>query len=278
MRVPLDSGHAGHPVALTIAGADPSGGAGLQADLKTFQQLGVYGASAVTLITVQNTRGVSRVQLLPEDLVLQQIDAVLSDIPPHTIKTGALGGEDLIRSIAARLAGGTVPLVVDPVLVSKHGAPLADPPAVVALRENLLPLAFLVTPNRHELERLAEMPVGDLVEMRRAIERLHEAGAKRLLVKAGRAGDRMLHWLAEAGKETVVLETPWVQGGNQHGSGCTLAATIASFLALGHSDLAVICRQAIDRVWQAVASPRHFGQGISPVDHMAIEIGDPSGS
>lgn len=277
MSIPLDRRHAGHPVALTIAGSDPSGGAGLQADLKTFQQLGVYGASAMTLITVQNTLGVSRIELLAEDLVLQQIDAVLSDIPPHAIKTGALGGEPLIRSIAKRLAGSTVPLIVDPVLVSKHGAPLADAPAVAALREDLLPRAFLVTPNRYELERLAEMPVGDLAGMIRAMERLHEAGAKRLLVKAGRAGDRMVHWLAEAGKETVVLETPWVRGGNQHGSGCTLAATIASFLALGHPDLPTICRQAIDRVWHAVASSRHFGKGISPVDHLALATGEPSG-
>jgi|694.fasta_scaffold03606_19 hydroxymethylpyrimidine/phosphomethylpyrimidine kinase len=268
---------ANHPVALTIAGSDPSGGAGLQADLKTFQQLGVYGASAVTLITVQNTRGVSRIQLLAEDLVLQQIDAVLSDIPPHAIKTGALGGEMLIRSIAKRLAGSTVPLIVDPVLVSKHGAPLADASAVKALREELLPLAFLVTPNRYELERLAELHVGDLARMRRAMERLHEAGAKRLLVKVGRAGGRMVHWLAEAGKETVVLETPWVQEGNQHGSGCTLAATIASLLALGHPDLVEICHQAIDRVWHAVASSRRFGQGISPVDHLALANGEPSG-
>jgi hydroxymethylpyrimidine/phosphomethylpyrimidine kinase len=113
--------------------------------------------------------------------------------------------------------------------------------------------------------------------MRRAIERLHEAGARRVLVKAGRTADRMVHWLSEAGKERVVLEASWVQGGNQHGSGCTLAATIASLLALGHSDLATICRQAIDRVWHAVASSRHFGQGISPVDHLALATGERPG-
>jgi hydroxymethylpyrimidine/phosphomethylpyrimidine kinase len=277
MSNPLDHRNAEHPVVLTIAGSDPSGGAGLQADLKTFQQLGVYGASAVTLITVQNTRGVSRVQLLPEDLVVQQIEAVLSDIPPRAIKTGALGSAELIRSIAGRLAGGTVPLIVDPVLVSKHGAPLADAAAVSALREYLLPLAFLVTPNRHELERLAELPLDGPAGMRRAIERLHDAGAKRLLVKAGRTGDRMVHWLAEDGKETLVIEMPFFPSGNLHGSGCTLAAAIASLFALGNDDLAEICRQAIDRVWHAVASPRRFGEGISPVDHRALATGELSG-
>jgi hypothetical protein len=140
--------------AMTIAGSDPSGGAGLQADLKTFQQLGVYGSSAVTLITVQNTTGVQGIELLDPELVLRQIEAIVSDIPPAAAKTGALGSEAVIRSVAELAQGFDFPLVVDPVMVSKHGAPLLPSSAMQALREALLPQAFLITPNLHEAAAL----------------------------------------------------------------------------------------------------------------------------
>src|SRR5688500_14853774 len=138
------------PIALTIAGSDPSGGAGIQADLKTFHQFGIYGTSVITLLTVQNTQRVSRVEVTTPELVIEQLDAVLEDMTPNAGKTGALGSSEVIRSIARRASRFAFPLVVDPVMISKHGAPLLDLKARAALIEHLLPLAYLVTPNWHE--------------------------------------------------------------------------------------------------------------------------------
>src|SRR5512135_2741012 len=145
-------------VALTIAGSDPSGGAGIQADLKTFHQLGVYGMSVLTLVTAQNTQRVSAVQPLDPDLVASQLEAVLEDIPPAAAKTGALGTAGIIKEIADRAVDFGFPLVVDPVMISKHGAPLIAADARSALLDSLFPRAFLVTPNIQEAEALAEMP------------------------------------------------------------------------------------------------------------------------
>src|SRR5258708_5109667 len=138
------------PVALTIAGSDPSGGAGLQADLKTFHRFGVYGEAVATLITVQNSRGVTRVDTLAPDLVIAQVEAVLSDIPPHAAKTGALGSPAIVEAVARMAAAFAFPLVVDPVTVSKHGARLLDAKSVHALADLLIPVSFLVTPNLDE--------------------------------------------------------------------------------------------------------------------------------
>src|SRR3990172_8330536 len=143
------------PIALTIAGSDPSGGAGIQADLKTFHQFGVYGMSVLTLLTVQNTCRVSAVEMLPAQFVLDQLDAVLEDLPPHAAKTGALGSREVIEAIADRAAHFAFPLVVDPVMISKHGAPLLQEDARAVLPPRLLPHAFLVTPNVHEAMALA---------------------------------------------------------------------------------------------------------------------------
>src|SRR5512133_798077 len=138
------------PVALTIAGSDPSGGAGIQADLKTFHRFGVYGEAVITLLTVQNTVRVEHVECMPAGLVLRQLRAVLEDIPPHAAKTGALGTAEVVRAIAQAAAEFPFPLVVDPVMISKHGLPLAEPDAVHAIRDELLPRAFLIAPNLPE--------------------------------------------------------------------------------------------------------------------------------
>ena len=150
------------PIALTIAGSDPSGGAGIQADLKTFHQLGVYGAAAITLITIQNTTRVSFVKTLEPELVAGQIDAVFEDLPPRATKTGALGTSAIIEAVAGRLSTFDRVLVVDPVMISKHGAPLIDADARSALRDGLIPHAALVTPNLHEAAELAGFPVSIL--------------------------------------------------------------------------------------------------------------------
>ncbi len=144
--------------ALTIAGSDPSGGAGLQADLKVFQQLGVYGMSVVTLLTVQNTQAVSRVEVMSTDLILQQLDAVMQDIPPKAIKIGALGNANVVQAVGERLAKLETPIVVDPVLVSKHGHPLASDDVVDAYRKFLFPIATVITPNRLEAARFPASP------------------------------------------------------------------------------------------------------------------------
>src|ERR1035441_6462848 len=143
------------PVALTIAGSDPSGGAGIQADLKTFHQFGVYGEAVVTLLTVQNSVRVSRVEVMPISLVLEQIEAVLEDIPPAAAKTGALGSAEMVRAVARAAAGFRFPLVVGPVMISKHGHPLLSGAAARIVRERLMPLAALVTPNVPEAEALS---------------------------------------------------------------------------------------------------------------------------
>ena len=162
---------------MTIAGSDPSGGAGLQADLKAFQQAGCYGMSVVTLITAQNTLGVQALELLPTHLIESQLNSVVDDIPPRVVKTGALGSAEIIRVVASKLRALRLPLVVDPVLVSKHGVSLAEDSAVAAYREHLLPLATLVTPNRFEVEKLVGRPAGLATRHRERCSRTAEHGA-----------------------------------------------------------------------------------------------------
>src|SRR5437867_367575 len=173
------------PIALTIAGSDSGGGAGIQADLKTFHQLGVYGASALTLITVQNTTRVSRVELLNPELVSEQIRAVLEDLPPGAAKTGALGSSEIIKTVSDTLTGATFPVVVDPVMISKHGARLLDDRGLGAFRDLLLPKAALVTPNLHEAAELTGLPVDTPAQMREAAIRIAGFGPRGTLIKGG---------------------------------------------------------------------------------------------
>ena len=174
------------PIALTIAGSDPSGGAGIQADLKTFHQLGVYGTAAITLITVQNTTRVSRVETLDPALVAEQITAVLEDLPPQAAKTGAMGTAAIIEAVGQRgmTLRRNVPLVVDPVMISKHGAPLMDADARTALRDLLIPNAALVTPNLPEAAELAECRVRTSDQMKEAAMRIAQLGARAVLSRA----------------------------------------------------------------------------------------------
>ena len=162
-------------VALTIAGSDPSGGAGIQADLKTFHQRGVYGESVITLVTVQNTQKVSAVEILSANIVAAQLEAVLEDIPPAAAKTGALGNLEIVRLMAEKAQDFKFPLVVDPVMISKHGQPLMTEQARTAFADLLLPKAFLVTPNLHEAGELARMAVCDLATMKEAAARIAAA-------------------------------------------------------------------------------------------------------
>ncbi|MFL5042463.1 MAG: bifunctional hydroxymethylpyrimidine kinase/phosphomethylpyrimidine kinase, partial [Xanthobacteraceae bacterium] len=210
------------PIAVTIAGSDSSGGAGIQADLKTFHQFGVYGEAVVTLVTVQNTTRVSRVEMLSEELVLEQIAAVVEDIPPAAAKTGALGTPAMVRAVARAAAAFRFPLVVDPVMVSKHGAPLGG-----GAWEVLLPHAALVTPNLPEAEALT-----GTTDMRRAAEQLVAMGARAALIKGGhRSGDALD--LLYDGRDFVEFPAPRIDTRHTHGTGCTYSAAIAAGLALG---------------------------------------------
>lgn len=257
------------PVALTIAGSDPSGGAGIQADLKTFHQFHVYGQAVITLVTVQNSVGLSRVECLAPDLVLEQITAVLQDIQPLAAKTGALGNRALIQAVAGAAAEFRFPLVVDPVMLSKQGSRLLEESAVQALRAELLPRAYLLTPNLAEASALSEMPVNDLEGMRRAGRELCRMGAAAVLVKGGHL----------AGAATDVLVTnanvrefvaPRIQTRHTHGTGCTYSAAITAELARG-ADLESAIVRAKDFVTEAIRSNPGLGKGAGPLNHHAGE-------
>jgi len=254
-------------VALTIAGSDPSGGAGIQADLKTFHRFGVYGEAAITLITVQNTTRVSRVEIMPPSLVTEQIEAVLEDIPPAASKTGALGSEEVVAAVARLAAGFRFPLVVDPVMISKHGAALLPDAAARALRERLLPLAALITPNLPEAEALTGMPVRDVEEMRRAARRLCEMGARAALIKGGHLEGCATDVLFD-GAEWSEFPAPRVETRHTHGAGCTYSAAITAGLARGRGLRdAVAHAKAFMRA--AIASNPGLGRGSGPLNHFA---------
>ncbi|HSB16937.1 MAG TPA: bifunctional hydroxymethylpyrimidine kinase/phosphomethylpyrimidine kinase [Bryobacteraceae bacterium] len=259
------------PVALTIAGSDPSGGAGIQADLKTFHQFGVYGEAAITLLTVQNTMRVDRVECMPAELVLQQIRAVVEDIRPGAAKTGALGNREIVEAVAGAAAGFDFPLVVDPVMISKHGAPLIAKEAWWALRKLLLPKAFLLTPNLHEAAALAGIEVADITGMRGAAERLCGLGVKAVLVKGGH--------LSGSATDVLLFEGKWYEfPGEQiptrhtHGTGCTYSAAIAATLARG-SGLVEAVQLAKQFITEAIRTNPGLGSGSGPVNHHALSTG-----
>jgi len=255
------------PVALTIAGSDPSGGAGIQADLKTFHRLGAYGMSVVTLLTVQNTTGVKAVETMAPGLVLAQLDAVLDDIGPGAAKTGALGGAAIIEALASRAGGFGFPLVVDPVMISKHGAPLLPPDAAAVLKRELLPHAFLVTPNLREAEVLASMAVESVQAMEEAARRIAESGARAVLVKGGHlAGSAVDVLLWQGG--ILRYESARVDSAHTHGTGCTLSAAVTAMLARGAPlpDAVGVAKRFTTR---AIASSPGLGRGCGPVNHHA---------
>lgn len=254
------------PVALTIAGSDPSGGAGIQADLKTFQRFGVFGEAVVTLITVQNTQAVSRVETLAPDLVAEQLRAVLCDIAPAAAKTGALGTAEVIEAVAELAVSFSFPLVVDPVMISKHGARLISADAEQTLKQKLLPQAFLLTPNIPEAEALAGMVIHSKEDMGRAAERLLDLGSKAVLIKGGHlAGEPIdvLRWNGPARSFTGIR----VAGPHTHGTGCTLSAAITAGLAHGKS-LPDAISEAKRFVQRAIEHAPGLGHGAGPLNHM----------
>ena len=257
-------------IAVTIAGSDSSGGAGIQADLKTFSALGVYGASVIAALTAQNTKGVSAVLDVPPAFVTAQMDAVFSDLTVGAVKIGMLGNAAVVAAVAAGLAHHShIPVVLDPVMVATSGERLLTPDAVEALREKLVPLALVVTPNLPEAAALVDAPQAATEdEMVRQAERLLASGAKAVLMKGGHGKGAQSADLLVTATATVRFAAARIATGNTHGTGCTLAAAIAAGLAKGE-DLPAAVRAAKEYVTAAIAAADHLsvGHGRGPVHH-----------
>ena len=266
------------PIALTIAGSDPSGGAGLQADLKTFHQFGIYGTSVVTLVTVQNTCRSGEVEYLRADLVLAQLDAVLEDLPPQAAKTGALGTSEVIEAVALRAAQFRFPLVVDPVMIGKQGSPLLTDDARTTLKSKLLPHVFLLTPNVDEALAIAGMTVANPAvqsdslrdSLKDAAKAIAALGVRNVLIKGGHVGP-------SGGDATDILYTDGcfetfsskrIDTRHTHGTGCTFSAAITANLALGKPlvEAVSIAKRFITR---AIETSPGLGHGQGPVNHQA---------
>lgn len=255
------------PRVLTIAGSDSAGGAGIQADLKTMLALGVHGMSVVTAVTAQNSRGVQGYWELPASAVRQQFRSVVDDIGVDAIKTGMLASVELVETVAELLdtMADRVPVVVDPVGVSKHGDTLLAPEAVATLRSRLLPLATLVTPNLYEAEQLTGIEVTDESAMRTAAEAMVRKGARWVLIKGGHLPGEAADLLVN-GRDEHWFRSPRQDNRHTHGTGCTLASAIASLLALGHEPAEAVAA-AKDYVTGAIRAGFPLGSGIGPVDH-----------
>lgn len=255
-------------VALSIAGSDPSGGAGLQADLKTFHRFGVYGEAVVTLVTVQNTQGIRRVEVLAPELVTEQIHAVIQDIPPKAAKTGALGNLAVTKAIAEAAATFGFPLVVDPVMAGSGGGIFLDEQALHAFTAKLLPRAFLLTPNLDEASALTGLAVRDLASMIEAAEKIRDMGAANVLVKGGHLeGDAIDVLVASTGTH-VQFHAPRIETRHTHGTGCAYSAAITAGLAKGQ-DLIDAIRTAKAFITAAIRTNPGLGAGSGPLNHFA---------
>lgn len=253
--------------ALTIAGSDSGGGAGIQADLKTFAAHGVYGISAITALTAQNTLGVAGVHVVPVEFVTLQIETVVSDIGCDAVKTGMLASSTIVEAVAAAVEALDLPnLVVDPVMVAKSGDRLLDDDAVHAVRATLLRLARVVTPNIGEAEVLAGMPISTLDDMREAARRILRLGPQAVIVKGGHlAGADAVDLLVSASGE-VALSAPRLNVAHTHGTGCTFAAALAARLALGDA-VDTAARSAKTYVTGAMRHGIAVGGGHQPLGH-----------
>lgn len=251
---------------MTIAGSDSGGGAGIQADLKTFAALGVYGTSVLTAVTAQNTLKVEDVLELPTSLVSSQIDAVISDIGADAVKTGMLSNSDIIRMVAEKIqAYGIMKLVVDPVMVAKGGDRLLQEEAVDALRALLIPLALVITPNVPEAEVLLGMKIETLDDTRNAARELVEMGAKAAVVKGGHLEGPPTDILYD-GENFRAFTSPRIETTSTHGTGCTFASAIAAGLAKGQSVRESVA-QAKKYVTSAIRHAFPMGHGHGPLNH-----------
>lgn len=257
-------------IALTIAGSDSGGGAGIQADLKTFQRFGVFGTSAITAITAQNTKGVSRWEAVSPDLVRAQIDSLVDDLPPAAFKSGMLANAAVASAVAGAIREHSLHnYVLDPVMVATSGDALFESDTIDVIRRELIPQALLVTPNLHEAAILVGDEIIDEEAMARAGEKIvNDMGAQAALIKGGHlnSGDRVVDILYDG--NVRAFRAPRLDTTNTHGTGCTLSAAIAAQLANGESLHAAV-RRAIDYVHNAIATAPGLGSGHGPLNHLA---------
>ena len=252
---------------LTIAGSDSSGGAGIQADLKSMAANGVFGMSVLTSITAQNTRGVSAVFHLPLSILEAQIDALFSDIPITVIKTGMLATSEIITTVSRKLVQQQIEhLVVDPVMVAKGGYPLLEQDAMAALKTNLLPQASLLTPNIAEAEMLSGLTIQTLANAREAAKMIHQLGCKHVLIKGGHLLEQPGTDLLYDGRFFHMFKSEFIQTNTTHGTGCTLASAIAANLAKGKTIPDAI-EAAKHYTTDAIRHGLALGQGNGPTDH-----------
>lgn len=252
---------------MAIAGSDSSGGAGIQADLKTFAALGVYGATAITAITAQNTQGVVEMLALPADLVTAQIEAVAGDLALNATKIGMLANAAIVEAVVAAIKELDLPLVVvDPVMISKHGTHLLDDEGVDMLRAELVPCAAVITPNIPEAEVLSGERIESIEQARAAAVAIHRLGASAVVITGGHGiGDDVIDLLFDGAMFTE-LQAPRIHTRHTHGTGCTFASAVAAHLALGHDVIdAVVGAQAY--VHGAIERALAIGRGTGPVDH-----------
>jgi hydroxymethylpyrimidine/phosphomethylpyrimidine kinase len=251
---------------LAIGGSDSGGGAGVQADIKTITLLGGYAASAITAVTVQDTHRIHAIHPIPPDLVIAQARAVLDDIGADAIKTGMLGSNGVVEALADLLGGMGIPLVVDPVMAATTGATLLDPEAIQTLRDRLVPLASLLTPNAPEAERLTGLGIATIGDLRRAGEALLEMGAGAVLMKGGHVpGETVIDVLMTPAGETL-FASERIATRHSHGTGCTLASACATGLAQG-LDLQAAVERAHAYVAEAIRAAPGLGGGHGPIDH-----------
>ncbi|ANV82941.1 bifunctional hydroxymethylpyrimidine kinase/phosphomethylpyrimidine kinase [Picosynechococcus sp. PCC 7003] len=255
-------------IALTIAGSDSGGGAGIQADLKTFAFHGVHGTNAITCVTAQNTIGVTDVVALNSAMVTAQIEAVVGDIGVQAVKTGMLLNENIMEAVLAAAAIGRLPnWVLDPVMVSRTGVQLIDDGAIAFLQKQLIPLAQILTPNRYEAEILSGLTITNLATMEQAAQKIHQLGCGAVLVKGGAMTGTLQGvdvWFD--GERLEVLKTECIQTPHTHGTGCTLSAAIAARLALGDAPFQAV-NKAKTYVTEALKHSLAIGQGTGPVGH-----------
>ncbi|HUR29451.1 MAG TPA: bifunctional hydroxymethylpyrimidine kinase/phosphomethylpyrimidine kinase [Planctomycetota bacterium] len=258
------------PIAVTIAGSDSSGGAGIQADLKTFAALRVYGASVITALTAQNTQGVRAIHDVPADFVRAQIDAVFEDLAPRATKIGMLSRAETIRAVADGLrAHAAKRIVLDPVMTAKNGARLLEPAALAALKEELIGMAAVLTPNLPEAAVLLGIDVSEVARApESACEKLLALGAQSVVLKGGHAGGSHSEDLFFDGKQWERLPAKRILTSNTHGTGCTFASAIAAALAHKLSPLEA-AREAKAYITSAIEAGSHWriGKGHGPVDH-----------
>ncbi|MGM7636052.1 bifunctional hydroxymethylpyrimidine kinase/phosphomethylpyrimidine kinase [Bacillus sp. Hm123] len=260
--------------ALTIAGSDSGGGAGIQADVKTFQELEVYGMSALTAVTAQNTLGVHGVYPLSVEAVEKQIEAIGEDMGTDALKTGMLFSGEIIRAVAKQIEKYKwEKVVVDPVMIAKGGASLLQEEAILAMKEVLLPQALVITPNIPEAEVLAEMSIHNLEDRKIAAEKLYHAGVKNVVIKGGHAddGEELINLLFD-GNEFTYVKSSRIPTKNTHGTGCTFAAAMTAQLAKGQT-----VQQAVETasafVHVAIEHELHIGGGHGPTNHWAYQKG-----